>query len=160
MEIAKYSAAEFFYADFKDYVTFSGIPYKSSDNSYFSSLAKDIAKFDKGDGILIPSSQILKFLPRLSVYEEFKNCKVHLIESPVFHVRLLNRLNYNVEKELVNVASYDVVFNNDFEGERFFFSGIFYLYSIQFYSDNEKYCMRIRGYEEPSETPAEEYPVL
>ena len=147
-KIAKYTPSEFFYEEFEDYCNFSGVPYTGSGTNKYSCLARDVSYYDRGDGILLNSEQVYRLLGNLNKYDEFKNCKVHLINEPVFKSYYMGRATFSVETEIINVASYDMVLNSDFEGERFSFDGIFYLYSIQFYSDEERYYMRIRGYEE------------
>ena len=149
-KLAKYTPSEFFYDEFEDYCSFSGVPYTGDGiDRYTSTLARDISKIDNGDGVLLNSDQVYRRLGNLNKYEEFKKCKVHLINEPVVKNYYMSRATFSVESELINVASFDTLLNSDFEGESFFFEGVFYLYSIQFYGDNERYYMRIRGYEDP-----------
>lgn len=150
MQLATYKANEFFYNNnFEDYVAFSGIPYLLEEKKTFSSLAHSLAVFDMGDGILMFNGDIKRLLPTINAFDEFKNCKISHIEQPVFTRSYIDRQKLSMESEIVQVAQYTTEFNSNFIGEKFIFSGIFYLYSIQFHSDLDKYYLSIRGYEEP-----------
>lgn len=144
---ASYTLNEFFYdKSFHDYANYSGIPYKINEKE-ISSLAIKLATLDNGEGVYYNSHEIEKNLT-LNSYFEFKNCKIHGIDSPLFVKTYISAETLNIEKEFVPLDTYEIKYNEKFEGELFNFSGNFYIYSIHFYEEQNKYFLRIRGYEE------------
>jgi hypothetical protein len=149
MQTATYSLHEFFYdKSFYDYVNFSGVPYLLENKKQHSALVKELSQLDNGDGITFTVDQIAQYIPNLQSFPEFANSRLHFIDSPVFKIAYVNRQSLTIQDELMTVSAYEVEYDDTFVGEGFIFSGNFHLYSLQFYSENSKYFLRIRGYEE------------
>lgn len=149
MNQATYSVQEFFYNQkFDDYVLYSGIPYLSKETNEPNQLAIKLATLDTtGDGIFFNQDQLEKYLFDLKKYEEFKNCEIVLIDRPIVEYTAINRETFSLESEFYPISSFMVSFNEDFIGESFSFQGIFYLYSIQFFYENNQYNLVFRGFE-------------
>lgn len=148
--IATYSAKEFFYDQgFYDYTFFSNIPYKTTlqtDEVEFASLLHYLFHI-KPNGSLYQGSEIMELLPCLKSFPAFKNCEIHILQTPVFCYYNVNRDSLNVEMEFKTVQQYVTKTNKKFMGENFNFSGTLYLYSLQTYQDQESYYLVVRCYE-------------
>jgi hypothetical protein len=127
---------------------FSGVPYLADTTKMFSSLAQVLASFDNGDGLFFSGHDFDKFLSMLNSYPEFEKCHLDIIHNPVFEISYINSDRLRVEKKEVAVSTFHMEYDENFLGECFKFSGTFYLYSMQFYTENSKYILRIRGHEE------------
>ena len=149
MNTATYTAREFFYEkDFSDYIFLSGVPYTSDNlNVKANELAKTLAQLDTGEGISLDSFSIEKLIPNLNKYDEFVNCKLELINAPVFATSQINVETLNVEKEFRNVSTFEVDLDENFIGESFSFVNTFYIYHLSFFYNNGRNVMLIRGFE-------------